>query len=82
MSDINKQAVLLVDAVSAYFLHKKTSAQANLENYLNNSTGIGEHGDIVSECVKLVEQIDHAESCLSIVDNYKPALSIEDSAMV
>ena len=66
MSEINKQAVLLVDAVAAYFLHKKTSAQANLENYLNNSSGIGEH----------------AESCLSIVDNYKPALSIEDSAMV
>ena len=82
MSEINKQAVLLIDAVQSYFLHKKVSAEANLENYLNNSSGIGEHGDIVSECVKLVEQIDHAESCLSIVNNYKPEVSIEDTAMV
>ena len=82
MSKTNKQAVLLIDAVQSYFLHKKVSAEANLENYLNNSTGIGEHGDIVAECVKLVEQIDHSESCLSIVNNYKPEVSIGDTAMV
>lgn len=58
----------VLDSIQSYFEYKKSSAHANLQNYLNNPAGIGEHGDLVSECIKLVEDIEHAESCLNCVD--------------
>ena len=36
-------------------------AQSNLEIYLNNATGIGEHPDVVAEIVTLVNAITEAE---------------------
>ena len=36
-------------------------AQSNLEVYLSNATGIGEHPDVVSEIVTLVNAITEAE---------------------
>lgn len=68
MTKDNWRTVVL-DGIQGYFEYKKKAAAANLENYLNNPSAIGEHGDLVSECVKLVEDIEHAESCLNLVDN-------------
>lgn len=71
MSKFNKyrdHKQLLLQAVKANFFSKKVSAQTNLANYLNNPAGIGEHGDLVSEAVKLVEEIENAESCIVEVD--------------
>ena len=42
-------------------------AKANLLNYLNNSVGVGEHPDIVGECAKLVDEMEHAKGCLDIL---------------
>ncbi len=42
-------------------------AKANLLNYLNNSVGVGEHPDIVGECAKLVDKMEHAKGCLDIL---------------
>ena len=39
---------------------KEAKAIANLQNYMNNSAGIGEHPDIVEECNKLVKDIAEA----------------------
>ena len=36
-------------------------AQSNLEIYLNNASGIGEHPDVVAELVTLVNAITEAE---------------------
>ena len=36
-------------------------AQSNLEIYLNNASGIGEHPDVVAEIVTLVNAITEAE---------------------
>jgi len=36
-------------------------AQSNLEIYLNNPSGIGEHPDVVAEIVTLVNAITEAE---------------------
>ena len=36
-------------------------ATSNLEIYLNNATGIGEHPDVVAEIVTLVNAITEAE---------------------
>tara|TARA_R100000734_G_scaffold18058_1_gene14640 strand:- start:142 stop:336 length:195 start_codon:yes stop_codon:yes gene_type:complete len=48
-------AALLAEAEA-----QETKAVANLNNYLNNPAGIGEHPDIVEECSKLVKQIAEA----------------------
>ena len=39
---------------------KEAKAVANLQNYMSNSAGIGEHPDIVEECSKLVKDISDA----------------------
>jgi hypothetical protein len=39
---------------------KEARAVANLQNYMSNSAGIGEHPDIVEECSKLVQDISDA----------------------
>jgi len=42
----------------------KAKAKVLLDNYLYNSTGIGEHPDIMAECIKCVHQIDESDSAL------------------
>jgi len=54
----------IVDALQAKYMAKKLEAIANLQNYLSNPAGIGEHPDIVSECAKLLEQITDADGNL------------------
>lgn len=54
----------LFQAVEAHFLAIRAKAVVNLNNYLNNSSGIGEHPDIVGEAIKLLETINHAEGVL------------------
>ena len=43
------------------FQAARSKAQANLEIYLNNAAGIGEHPDVVAEIVQLVNAITEAE---------------------
>ena len=54
----------IVDALNAKYMASKLQAIANLQNYLSNPVGIGEHPDIVSECAKLLEQITDADGNL------------------
>ena len=54
----------LLGAVASHFVAKRDRAMANLSNYMSSSAGVGEHPDVVEECIKLVEDIDHAESAL------------------
>ena len=87
MSKFNKyrnHKHLLLQAVKSNFFSKKLAAQTNLANYLNNPAGIGEHGDLVSEAVKLVEEIENAESCIEQVDRIIDDLedSFQDQAKV
>ena len=48
---------LIIDALIAEAKAKEIKALANLQNYLSNPAGIGEHPDIVEECMKLVKDI-------------------------
>ena len=57
------QQILLM-AVEAHFNAQRSRAVANLNTYMNSAVGVGEHPDIVGECIKLVEDVDHAESAL------------------
>ena len=42
--------------------------RANLEVYLNNPAGVGEHSDIIGEIKNLVQCIHDAKGCIEIVD--------------
>ena len=55
---------LVLMAVESHFQAKRSRAVANLNNYMNSAVGVGEHPDIVEECIKLVESVDQAESVL------------------
>ena len=58
----------LLRAIGLHFEAKHQRALANFSNYMANSAGVGEHPDIVEECIKLLEDIDHAESVLDTLE--------------
>ena len=45
-------------------------AQANINVYLENPAGIGEHADLVSAVDSQVEIIAHAEDKLMVIDKH------------
>ena len=56
----------LLDSVIKQYEADLFKAKANLEIYLTNSAGVGEHSDIVGEVKMLVMQIHDASGSLSI----------------
>ena len=58
----------LLTALRSHFIAKRDRAVANLNNYLNNPAGIGEHPDIVEERTKLLEDLSDAEGVLSTLE--------------
>ena len=60
---------LIMNALIAEADAKETKAIANLQNYMSNSAGIGEHPDIVVECSKLVKDIAEARELRETVKN-------------
>ena len=51
---------LIMNALILDAQAQEAKAIANLQNYMTNSAGIGEHPDIVAECKKLVKDIAEA----------------------
>ena len=62
----------IINALNAKFNADKLIAFANLTNYMNNSSGVGEHPDIVSECEKLVAIITDADGKLQTLSQLLP----------
>lgn len=52
----------ILDALEAIYTAQKKEAEVELEVYLNSTVGVGEHPHVVTECDKLLRQIDDAES--------------------
>ena len=65
----NEWKKALLDGASTYFAFQRKKAAINLDNYLDNPAAIGEHGDLVEECIKLIKDIEHADGCLDVIDN-------------
>ena len=55
---------LLLMAVEADVNAKRAKAVANLNVYMNNAGGIGEHPDVAGECITLVQAIAEADGTL------------------
>jgi hypothetical protein len=58
----------LLTALRSHFVAKRDKAVANLNNYLNNPAGIGEHPDIVEECVNLLQDLSDADGVLDTLE--------------
>jgi len=61
---------LIMNALLAEANAKETKAIANLQNYLSNPAGIGEHPDIVEECMKLIKDIAEAREIAETVNSF------------
>ncbi len=59
----------ILEALLAEAEAQETKAAVNLKNYLLHSSGVGEHPDIVAECMKLVKDIAEASIKENQVDN-------------
>ena len=57
----------LLKATKKSFEGDLAKHEANLEVYLENSAGVGEHSDIIGELKDLVEKIDDARGCIEVV---------------
>jgi methylaspartate ammonia-lyase len=58
---------LAITAMRSHFIARRDRAMANLSNYIITPVGVGEHPDTVEECIKLIEEIDHADSVLETI---------------
>ena len=59
---------LKLQALKARYQARKLEAVAELENYMHNSAGIGEHPHTIDEMDKLVSTIDDADGCMRVLD--------------
>jgi hypothetical protein len=62
----------ILDALKAKFNSDKLAAFANLNNYMMNPVGVGEHPDLVAECEKLVSIIADADGKLQTLEELIP----------
>jgi hypothetical protein len=60
---------LILNAVIAQAQAKESKAIANLQNYLSNPVGVGEHPDVVEECNKLIHDIAEAKETVKTVNS-------------
>ncbi len=60
---------LIMNAVLAEASAKEAKALANLQNYMSNSVGVGEHPDVVTEVSKLINTIAEARGVVETVNS-------------
>lgn len=63
----------LLNTLQAHFHAKFLRARANLNIYLTNAVGVGEHGDLVEEGIKHVEAMEHNRSCVELLNEIAQA---------
>lgn len=59
---------LRVNALKARYRARRLEAIADLEVYLKNPAGVGEHPQIVDAMSSLIERIADADGCLAVLD--------------
>jgi hypothetical protein len=69
----------MLKAALSHFVAVRDRAVANLNNLLQNSAGVGEHVDLVAEVITLVEEIDRANSCVTLLTNMQTSEEPEAS---
>jgi len=67
----------ILDALEAQYKAQKMKNEVLLQNYLENSAGIGEHPDIIEECSKIIEAISSANDNLSTINEMRNNFNCE-----
>ena len=60
----------LLEALISHYKAQKNEALAIIDLYLNNSRGIGEHSDILSELKQWTTKLSEAQENLTILEKY------------
>ena len=60
----------IIDSLIAKYNADIIIARTNLNNYFKNSVGVGEHPDIVEECMKLIKDIAEAREIAETVNSF------------
>ena len=71
---------LYVNALIKKYQADRAAAIANLNNYLTNSVGVGEHPDIVSEADKLIGAVANADGKLATINQLIESSKIENES--
>ena len=66
----NERFKMIVDALRKKYEYEILSARANIDVYLRNSAGIGEHPDLAAAIDSQVEVIAHAEDKLGVINKH------------
>ena len=61
---------VLLDSVRAQAVGNIAKAKANIEVYLHNPVGIGEHPDIVAAIQEQLDVIAHEEERIEVLDKH------------
>ena len=69
----------IVKALSLKYQSEIESARANIEVYMNNPAGIGEHPDIVSAVDSELVKLSTAEDKLKSLESNYPEYEVSDS---
>ncbi len=60
----------MIDALRKMYEAEIAHAKANVEVYLNNPAGIGEHPDLVSAVDEQIDKMAHAEDKLEVLNKH------------
>ena len=58
----------MLKAALSHFVALRDRTVANLNAYLQNPVGVGEHADLVGEVVRMVEDLDRANHCIELLN--------------
>ena len=64
----------MIDALRKKYEADIAHAKANVEVYLNNPVGIGEHPDLVLAVDEQIDNMAHAEDKLEVLNKYYGSL--------
>ena len=68
---MNKLGNKLLNSVELSYIGKMAEAKANLEVYLDNPVGVGEHSDITGEIKRLLLNIAESKDVLNTIGEIK-----------
>ena len=61
-------SALLITALQSHFKAKRDEAVAHLSVFISNPVGVGDHQNLLKECIELVEKVSSAEESMRVVN--------------
>tara|TARA_X000000368_G_C22691862_1_gene562908 strand:+ start:39 stop:257 length:219 start_codon:yes stop_codon:yes gene_type:complete len=61
---------VIVNALRAFYIGEIEKAKANVNIFLTNSVGVGEHPDVLDSVTQNIERIAQFEDNLSVLDKH------------